>query len=104
MESVSIEKKKIKLILNQLNELLLMNDNIVIKDKINEIILAINEEIEVKDEIVIEDLIYKRMTEMKSKDEELHFKLYMLYRKLQDGKITESDAKLTYKSYFGMLQ
>lgn len=106
MESVNVKKKTVKRVLDQLNNILLISKDEAVNDKINEVILTINEEVEakLKEEIVIEDLIYKKMKEIKTRDEGLHFKLYMLYRKLQDGKISEEDAKRTYKSYFGLLQ
>lgn len=50
------------------------------------------------DEINIKDKIKDKMTKTESTDPELSFKLYMLYRKLSDGKIDDAEAARDRKS------
>ncbi|MCJ7690121.1 MAG: hypothetical protein MUO60_12465 [Clostridiaceae bacterium] len=43
-------------------------------------------------EISVQDVIYEKMVEVKHGNPDLHLKLYMLYRNLMNGKISEIDA------------
>ncbi len=51
------------------------------------------------DEINIKDKIKDKMTKTESTDPELSFKLYMLYRKLSDGKIDDAEAARDFEIY-----
>lgn len=51
------------------------------------------------EEIPIKDKIKDKMTKTEDKDPELSFKLYMLYRKLSDGKIDEAEATRDFEIY-----
>lgn len=66
-----------------------------------DILEILDSELKVKD-ISLEEMIYNKMKETKSINPDLHFKLYMLYRKLSDGKIDEDEALKAYKVYINM--
>ncbi|QLY78752.1 hypothetical protein [Clostridium intestinale] len=51
------------------------------------------------DEVNIKDKIKDKMTKTESTDPELSFKLYMLYRKLSDGKIDDAEAARDFEIY-----
>jgi len=51
------------------------------------------------DEINIKDKIKDKMAKTESTDPELSFKLYMLYRKLSDGKIDDAEAARDFEIY-----
>lgn len=79
---------------------------VVIQDKeiqslVSDILELLNEELKAID-ISLEDIIYNKMKETKNSNPDLHFKLYMLYRKLSDGKIDEDEALKAYKVYISM--
>lgn len=102
---VSVEKELVKKILSELNVLVVMTDEKFTRDKLKDVITTLEGFMkEDEKESLIEGLLSKRMKEFKTKDPDLHFKFYMIYRKLQDGKITEEDATSFYKSYFGILE
>jgi hypothetical protein len=51
------------------------------------------------DEVNIKLKIKDKMTKTESSDPELSFKLYMLYRKLSDGKIDDAEAARDFEIY-----
>lgn len=55
------------------------------------------------EEINIKDKIKDKMTKTESTDPEVSFKLYMLYRKLSDGKIDEAEAARDFEIYTMMI-
>ena len=51
------------------------------------------------DEVNIKDKIKDKMTKTEVTNPELSFKLYMLYRKLSDGKIDDAEAARDFEIY-----
>lgn len=96
---INIEKETIENILLDLNNVLLTCDSLSSREKIEKIILTLSKTID-RDNVSIDDLILDKMRQTKVKDPDLHLKLYMLHRKLQDGKISEEEARAVYKNYY----
>ena len=104
MSNIVIKEEKVIKILEDLNDVLIRCEDESIKEKINSSILELEKSLNRESRMEISELISERMKEFKTKDPDLHFKLYMLYRKLEDRKISEEDAAQAYKSYFGTLE
>lgn len=82
-----------------LREIKLMSDLLSIRKKANELLKIFEEEKKKEDETPLDEIIYKKMKE--TTDGELNVKLYMLYRKLQDGKVSEREARRLFELYCG---
>lgn len=89
----SLEKMKVKL-----RGLKLSVDDKSAQSVIGDILEILDNELKFG-HISVENMIKDKMTETKSSNPDLHFKLYMLYRKLVDNKITEEEALKGYKIY-----
>lgn len=72
-----------------------------IQSLVSDILELLDGELKSKD-ISLEDIIYNEMNETKHSNPDLHFKLYMLYRKLSDGKMDKDEALKAYKAYSSM--
>lgn len=95
---VMIEETKLKELKLGLNELKLSVEDAAIRKKINKMIDILDS----RDEEQTEDVgerIYKKMKD--TDDPELNVKLYMLYRKLEEGKVDEAEALRQYNLYVG---
>ena len=101
--NIIIKEKIVIKILKDLNDVLFTCEDENIKEKLNSSILELEKSLNGESRLEISELIYEKMKEFKEKDPDLHFKLYMIYRKLEDGKLSEEDAIHAYKSYFGTL-
>ncbi|AWK50933.1 hypothetical protein DIC82_07820 [Clostridium beijerinckii] len=92
----SLEKIEIKL-----RGLKVMVQDKEIQSLVSDILELLNGELKSID-ISLEDIIYNKMKETKHSNPDLHFKLYMLYRKLSDGKMDEDEALKAYKAYISI--
>lgn len=90
----------------KLEEIKLLSSENIIKSKIDELIdELINETnlyIENVNEKPIADIIYEKMRETKTQNPELNVRLYILYRNLNMGKISEHEARETFEKYIQM--
>lgn len=50
----------------------------------------------------VQEVIYEKMVEVKRDNPDLHLKLYMLYRNLMNGKISEIDAMDSFENALSM--
>ncbi|MGH4120110.1 hypothetical protein [Clostridium sp.] len=50
----------------------------------------------------VQEVIYEKMVEVKRSNPDLHLKLYMLYRNLMNGKVSEIDAMDSYENALSM--
>ena len=97
-EKILVKKENLQKIQTNLKVLRVMtNDKDALKT-IDEMIYIINEELKEK-YVSIKEKIKDRMEKTKNTDPELNFNLYMLYRKLSDGKIDEEEALKAYEIY-----
>lgn len=97
-EEVAFKKETVDKIQTKLRVIRLTTAEPAIKGKIEEILDIINNELN-PDSMSIGEIIYNKMSESKAIDKELHVRLYMLYRKLLDDKISEEDAAKLYQLY-----
>lgn len=98
-KSIKISVQDLKSIISELYSIQTICYDKLIKDKIEKVLYEIRSCANFGLEISIADVILDKMKQIRYSDEDTYFRLYMLYRKLEDGKITESDAKIAYKMY-----
>ncbi|GAA0746350.1 hypothetical protein [Clostridium oceanicum] len=99
---IDIDRKSAEKILSQLNEIKIVCADKGIKSKVEKIIDLANNEIAIKMEPSLEDVVYDKMKETKISNPDLSSKLYILYRKITQGKISEEEAKEMYETYIMM--
>jgi hypothetical protein len=95
---VSIEVETIEKIIKELNEISLLCSEPHLKVKIEALQSYISSVTELNNKVSAEDVIYEKMVEVKYSNPELHLKLYMLYRNLMSGRISELDAMSSFES------
>lgn len=88
MDKIEVRLKAIKL---QLSDKTLRNE-------LDEVLSLLNIELKAKNNS-LEESIKEKMDETKYSNPEIHFKFYMLYRKLVENQITEEEALKTYEIY-----
>lgn len=98
-KKISVKEGLLEKILSELNEVQTLSSERLLQEKVGILIKYIENLIENKDEIPFETIIYNKMREVRLKDPELNSKLYILYRKLSDKKISEEDARIMYDVY-----
>ncbi|MCY6484677.1 hypothetical protein OW763_10025 [Clostridium aestuarii] len=98
----SIDSETIEKILSELKEMEVMCTNDRLTLKIQKLIKTVNNAANWSEEISVEDIIHKKMKESAKKNPDLNLKLYMLYRDLSDGRISEEKAKELYETYIQM--
>nr|WP_050607001.1 hypothetical protein [Clostridium niameyense] len=98
-KKVLIEIKFLKKMFTELKEIQALSGERLIQQKTETLIKYLENLLNEKEDLPFEDVIYKKMKEVKFKDPELNSKLYILYRKLSDGKISEEDARILYDVY-----
>lgn len=99
-DKITIEAKVFEKIKNGLKQVRIKSSEDEIKAMIDSLLYLLeNKDSEEIDFNSLEDTIHNKMKTTKDKD--LNVKLYMLYRKLQDGKISEEEALKLYEIYIG---
>ncbi|GAA0746357.1 hypothetical protein [Clostridium oceanicum] len=98
-KKISVKEGLLEKILSELNEVQTLSSERLLQEKVGILIKYIENLVENKDEIPFETIIYNKMREVRLKDPELNSKLYILYRKLSDKKISEEDARIMYDVY-----
>jgi hypothetical protein len=94
---ITINLQDIQKIISELYIIQSICDDKLIKDKVEKVLSLINSSTNIGLEVSIADVIFDKMKEIRYIDEDAYFKLYMIYRKLEDGKISESEAKAIFK-------
>lgn len=100
-DKILVNKENLEKMETKLVSLKLLVEDESLKKNISEILEIIDSEINGKT-ISIKQCIREKMDETKFSNPELNFKLYMLYRKLSDGKIDEEEALKAYEIYINM--
>lgn len=96
---VSIQVETIEKIVKELNEINLLCSEPNLKMKIEGLQSFVFSVMDIMDsKISVEDVIYEKMVEVKHLNPDLHLKLYMLYRNLMGGRISEVDAMSSFES------
>ncbi|WP_315112762.1 hypothetical protein [Clostridium intestinale] len=97
-DKLVIKRESLEKLRTDIKVLKVMIDNRDALRIINEMSEVIEDNLKF-DEVNIKDKIKDKMTKTESTDPELSFKLYMLYRKLSDGKIDDAEAARDFEIY-----
>ncbi|WP_242946834.1 hypothetical protein [Clostridium haemolyticum] len=74
----------------------------IVKFRISQLSERISEMAKIDTKDSLEQIIYKKMKEAATINPELNVKLYMLYRNLKEGKISQKEAREAYDIYVQM--
>ena len=96
---VSLKIEEMHKIIKELNEISILCFEPHIKMKIDGVQKFVSNFLDSDSEISFEDEIFEKMVEVKHINPDLHLKLYILYRNLVSGRISEVDAMASYESY-----
>lgn len=99
---VSISVETIQEIIKEIKEISTLCSNPHLKGKVERLQKVVSSFLELQEKVPAQDLIYNKMVEAKHLNPELHLKLYMLYRNLTSGRISEADAMNSYESCLSM--
>ena len=97
-EKILINKEILEKIKGRLEGLRLMSSEKDVKKDIESLIQILSDEID-SEKLSFRDLLDEKIRDTKYSDSELNFKLYMLRRKLEDGKISDEEALKAYDLY-----
>lgn len=97
-KTILIDYDTVDNLISELKKISYSNDKDFILAKVNYVVTKL-ENLSNKSDESIKNSIFKTMNEVKLEDPELHFNLYMLYRKLEENKITEEEAVYKYELY-----
>ncbi|EJP6470945.1 hypothetical protein K8O96_15175 [Clostridium sporogenes] len=97
--NIMVEEALIRKMLSELKDIQTLSSERLLQEKIDLLMKYMENMIKYKDDEPFQDTIYKKMKEVRLDNPELNSKLYILYRKLSDGKITEEDARILYDVY-----
>jgi hypothetical protein len=95
---VSIQIETIQKIIKELNEINLLCSEPHIKTKIEALESYVSSIIDFDSKFSVQDVIYEKMVEVKYMNPDFHLKLYMLYRNLVSGRISEVDARSSFET------
>ncbi len=96
------KEEMIEKITAELKEIEILACEQIIKIKVQKLLEYISSLNNSSSEKPFEEIIHEKMKESKIKNPELHIKLYVLYRDLQNDKVSEYDAKRRYEDYLQM--
>lgn len=99
---VSINVETIQEIIKELSEIGDISSTPQVRVKVERLQELVSSFLDFKSKASIEDMIYDKMVEVKNSNQDLHLKLYMLYRNLTNDRISETDAMAAYESYLSM--
>lgn len=97
-EKILINKEILEKIKGRLEGLRLMSSERDVKKELESLIKIFIEEIE-SEKLSFRELLSEKIRETKYSNPELNFKLYMLQRKLDDGKVSDEEALKAYDLY-----
>lgn len=90
-EKISLNVETFRKIKTSLTNIKLLSNDKYVKKEADELLKLIESDLKFS-EVSIADMIYDKMKETKRSNPDLSADLYILYRKLTDSKITESEA------------
>ncbi|WP_251860498.1 hypothetical protein [Clostridium sp. Marseille-Q2269] len=97
--NIMVEEALMTKMLSELKDIQTLSSERLLQQKIDLLIKYVDNMLKYKDDEPFEDTIYKKMKEVRLDNPELNSKLYILYRNLSDGKISEEDARILYDVY-----
>ena len=99
---VSISIETIQGVIKEIKEISSLCSTPHLRNKVERLQKIVSGLLELQNKVSAEQLIYEKMVKVKQINPELHLKLYMLYRNLTSGRISEVDAMSSYESYLSM--
>lgn len=96
-DKINLNLDTMKKIKSGLTNIKLLSNDKYVKKEAEELIKIIDSELTLG-EMSLEEMIHERMKEVKNSDPTLSADLYILYRKLVDGKISEREALELFES------
>ncbi|KEI16462.1 hypothetical protein [Clostridium haemolyticum] len=99
---IDITEENIQKILSELKEIQNLALEDIVKFRISQLLERISEMAKIDTKDSLEQIIYKKMKEAATINPELNVKLYMLYRNLKEGKISQKEAREAYDIYVQM--
>ncbi|KEI12585.1 hypothetical protein Z959_04800 [Clostridium novyi B str. ATCC 27606] len=99
---IDITEENIQKILSELKEIQSLALEDIVKFRISQLLERISEMAKIDTKDSLEQIIYKKMKEAATINPELNVKLYMLYRNLKEGKISQKEAREAYDIYVQM--
>ncbi|MCB2288864.1 hypothetical protein LGK97_03685 [Clostridium sp. CS001] len=99
---VSINIETIQEIVKELGEISDISSTTQVRMKVDRLQKLVSGFLDVNNKVPVEDVIYDKMVEVKNSNQDLHLKLYMLYRNLINDRISKADAMAAYESYLSM--
>jgi hypothetical protein len=99
---VIIKVETIQEIIKEMKEISTLCSTPQLKGKIERLQKLVSSFLELREKVPAQDLIYDKMVQVKHLNPDLHLKLYMLYRNLTSGRISEADALNAFESYLSM--
>lgn len=97
-DKILIDREILEKIKLRLEGLKLMASEKAVKKDLESILKIVTDELD-SGNLSFKDILDDKIKESKYANPELNFKLYMLRRKLEDGKISEEDAAKAYDLY-----
>ncbi|EGO87301.1 hypothetical protein G8S49_04190 [Clostridium botulinum C] len=101
-KTIHITEENIQKILSELKEIQSLALEDIVKFRINQLSEMISDMSKIDTKDSLEQIIYKKMKEATNINPELNVKLYMLYRNLKEGKISQKEAREAYDIYVQM--
>ena len=95
---VSIQVETMQKIVKELSEISILCSESHLKIRIEALQSYVSSVVDLGGKVSVLDVIYKKMVEVKYTNPDLHLKLYMLYRNLVSGRISEVDAMSSFES------
>ncbi len=99
---IIINIETIEAIIKDLKEIGNLCSTPQLKAKVTALQKVVSSFLDFTERVSAQDIIYEKMIEVKQSNPDLHLKLYMLYRNLTSGRISEIDAMDSYESYLSM--
>ena len=99
---IKISIETIEEIIKGLREIGNLSGDSHVKAKVAALQKVVSSLLDLKDTVSAQEVIYEKMIEVKQSNPDLHLKLYMLYRNLTSGRISEVDAMDSYESCLSM--
>ena len=99
---VSISVEQVQEIIKEIKEISTLCSTPHLKGRVDRLQKFISGLLEAREKVPAQEIIYEKMVQVKQNNPDLHLKLYMLYRNLTSGRMSEADAMTSFESYISM--
>lgn len=97
-DKILVDREVLGKIVVGLNNVKLISNDKFVKKEVEDLLKLLKDEMD-EDKIPLQEIIYEKMIEFKRSNPETSADLYIIYRKLSDGKISEKDALTQFELY-----